>query len=121
SNSWTNDPTPIANYLILPPIHLNDGTGMLYWKSAPRQTPRYLDGLQVLVSTTGNFDVDFSDTLKLFAEYISGDGQPNDSSFSNFTFSNGFVFGEDGQYLEYHGDSIRFIGILRPDSASLAA
>lgn len=121
SNSWTNDPTPVANYLILPPIHLNDGTGMLYWKSAPRQTPRFLDGLQVLVSTTGNFDVDFSDTLKLFAEYISGDGQPNDSSFSNFTFSNGFVFGEDGQYLEYAGDSIRFIGILRPDSASLAA
>ncbi len=35
SNSWTNNPTPVANYLILPPIHLNDQSGMLYWKSAP--------------------------------------------------------------------------------------
>ncbi len=76
--------------------------------------------MQVLVSTTGNFDVDFSDTLKYYAEYISGDPLPNDSGFSNFTFSNGFVFGEDGQYVEYNGDSIRLNGILRPDSASLA-
>ena len=121
SNSWTYSPVPVANYLILPPIHLNDQSGMLYWKSAPFQTPRYLDGLQVLVSTSGNFDVDFSDTLKLYAEYISGDAQSNDSSFSNFTFSKGFVFGEDGQYIEYNGDSIRFKGILRPDSATLAA
>lgn len=121
SNSWTYSPAPIANYLILPPIHLIDATGMLYWNSAPRQTPLYLDGFQVLVSTTGNFDVDFSDTLKIFAEYISGGPLPGDSSFSNFTFSNGFVHGEDGQYIEYDGDSIRFRGILRPDSASLAA
>lgn len=121
SNSWTNSPIPVANYLILPPIHLNDASGMLYWKSAPFQTPRYLDGLQVLVSTTDNFDVSFLDTLKLFAEYITGDAQPGDSSFSNFTFSDGYVFGEDGTYIEYNGDSIRFNGILRPDSVSLAS
>jgi hypothetical protein len=120
SNSWTNSPTPVANYLILPPIHLNDASGMLSWKSAPFQTPRYLDGLQVLVSTTGNFDAEFTDTLMKYAEFISGDAGA-DSTFSNFTFSDGFVFGLDGQYLEYDGDSIRFHAILRPDSASLAA
>ncbi len=108
---------------ILPPIHLNDGSGMLYWKSAPYQTPRYLDGLQVLVSTTGNFDSDFSDTLKLFAEYISGEPLAGDSSFTNYVFSDGFVFGMDGQYVEYHSssDSSRLRGVLRPDSASLAS
>lgn len=121
SNAWTENPTPVANYLILPPIHFNDATGMLYWKSAPYQTPKYLDGLQVLVSTTTNFDVDFTDTLKLFAEYTGGNPQEGDSSFSNYTFSKGFVFGLDGQYIEYDGDSMRFHGILRPDSASLAA
>ncbi len=117
SNSWTLDPTAVANYLILPPIHLNDASGMFYWKSAPRQTPRYLDGFQVLLSTTQNFDNNFTDTLKLYAEFLSGDSS---SSFANYTFSNGFVFGSDGQWLEDNGDSARWIGILRPDSASLA-
>ncbi len=117
SNSWTLDPSPVANYLILPPIHLNDASGMFYWKSAPRQTPRYLDGLQVLVSTTQNFDNNFSDTLKLYAEFLSGDSS---HSFADYTFSNGFVFGADGLWLEDNGDSARWKGVLRPDSASLA-
>ena len=120
SNSWTYELTPVANYLILPPIHLSDANGWLYWKSAPYQTPRYLDGLQVLLSTTGNWDVDFSDTLRLFAEYIDGGPLPGDSGFHNYDFSNGFVFGEDGEYIEYHGDSMRLRGVLRPDSVSLA-
>lgn len=118
SNSWTENPTPVANYLILPPIHLNDASGMFYWKTAPFQTPRYLDGLQVLLSTTQNFDNNFTDTLKLYAEYLTGDSS---SSFADYTFSNGFVFGSDGQWIEANGlDSARWRGILRPDSASLA-
>lgn len=121
SNSWTLDPTPVANYLVLPPIHLDAADGMLYWKSAPRQTPRFLDGLQVLVSTTDNFPESFTDTLMYYAEYTDGAALPDDSSFANYNFTNGFVFGEDYTWVEYHGDSARFIGILRPDSASLAA
>lgn len=120
SNSWTNNSQqPVGNYLITPPIHLNDASGMLYWKNAPFQTPRYVDGLQVLVSTTENFDNNFSDTLKQYAEFVSGDSS---SSFNNYTFSTpGFVFGSDGLWLEdNNGDSARWRGILRPDSASLA-
>ncbi len=123
SNSWTNDGSQtVNNYLITPPIHLNDASGMLYWKNAPRQTPRYVDGLQVLVSTTQNFDVNFTDTLKYYAEYLSGAALPNDSGFfsGGYDFSNGFVFGSDGEWIENHGDSARWIGVLRPDSASLA-
>jgi len=120
-DSWTNQgSTWVSNYLILPPIHLNGNNGMLYWKSAPYQTPRYLDGYMVLLSANSNDLGQFSDTLKKFAEFISGDAG-TDSTFSNFQFSQGFVHGMDGQYIEYHHDSLRFVGVLRPDSVSLAA
>ncbi|MEI7801093.1 MAG: choice-of-anchor J domain-containing protein [Bacteroidota bacterium] len=124
SNSWTNDQTPVANYLILPPIHLTDNSGMLSWKIAARQAPRYVDGMQILVSTTQNLAVNYSDTLKQYGEYVSGSAAPNDSSFfgGTYVFSNvGFILGSDYQYVEYHNDSARFIGVLRPDSVSLSA
>lgn len=126
SNSWTNDgSTPVANYLILPPIQFTDNTGLLEWKSAPFQTPRYMDGYQVLVSTTGNFPDNFTDTLFYASEYISQPAMVDSSSlaalYNSFEFSpNGFVHGQDGQYIEYNGDSLRFRGVLRPFSASLA-
>lgn len=132
SNSWTDVPgTPLENYLILPPILLSGTDGMVYWKHAPFQTPRFLDGMHVVVSTQGNtvyFPPDltnptgfFSDTLKTYAEFAAG--EPGiDSTFSNYIFSGtGHIFGSDGQWIEYHNDSMRFRGVLRPDSASLAA
>ncbi|HZG00401.1 MAG TPA: choice-of-anchor J domain-containing protein [Chitinophagales bacterium] len=122
SNSWTNESTlAVANYLILPPIQLDAADGMLYWKNAPYQTPRFVDGLQVLVSTTGNYPEDFTDTLMLYAEYLSGEALPDDSTYANYTFSEGYVFGLNGDWVEFHNDSARFRGVLRPDSASLAA
>lgn len=119
SNSWTTPVDVTYNYLILPPIHLNDASGMFSWKTAPRQTPRYLDGLQVLLSTSQNFENAFTDTLRNYAECICSGGDSS-SNFSDYTFSNGFVFGQDGQYIEYLTDSFRFRGILRPDSVSLS-
>ena len=122
SNSWTNEAAiPVANYLILPPIQLDAADGMLYWKNAPYQTPRFVDGLQVLLSTTGNLPENFTDTLKIYAEYLSGEAVPDDSSYANYTFSDGYVFGLNGDWVEFHNDSARFRGVLRPDSASLAA
>lgn len=123
SNSWTNDgSTPVANYLITPAIQIVDGTAMLSWKSAPFQTPKYLDGYLVLASTTTNLESAFTDTLFVGAEYASHNNTA-DSSFSAFTFSpnNGFIHGMDGTYIEYAGDSLRFIGELRPFTESLAA
>ena len=121
SNSWTLSTTPVANYLILPPIHLNDASGMLYWKSAPFQTPRYLDGYQVLVSTTQNDWPFFSDTLAHYAEMTALPTNTADSAnWGAYQFSSGFQHGADGMYIEYNGDSARFRGILHPDSASLA-
>lgn len=122
SNSWTNDATtPVQNYLILPPITVTANDGMLYWKSASFQTPRYLDGYKVVVSTTTNDVASFTDTLSVYAEYVSSQVTSTDSSFSAYTFSPGFVAGMDGQFVEWNNDSARFRCQLRPDSASLAA
>ncbi len=120
SNSWTNNPDPVANYLILPPLQIVDTTAKLTWESAPRQTPRFLDGYYVVVSTSCNVEDCFLDTLFKAAEYISAGNLDTDSGFSHYTFSPGFVHGEDGDYIEYHNDSARFIGTLHPFTESLS-
>jgi len=122
SNSWTNDAaTPIQNWIMSPPITITDASYMLFWKSAPYQTPLYMDGYKVLVSTTSNLEASFTDTLASFAEYMSKIDPLPDSSYANYTFSPGFVHGADGMYVAYDNDSARFRGFLRPDSVSLAA
>lgn len=124
SNSWTNDATtPIANWIMTPPITITDASFTLYWKSAPYQTPLYMDGYKVLVSKTSNMETSFTDTLAVYAEYVSRIDPLPDSTYASYTFSSGFVFGLDGDtnYAYYNNDSMRFRGILRPDSVSLAA
>lgn len=121
SSSWFDPAGQALNYFILPSIQLNDASGVLSWKSAPRQTPLYADGYKVLVSTTDNFENNFTDTLYVEAEYLSRVDPLPDSSYAGFTFSDGEVHGLDGTYVEYGGDSIRLLGVLKPHSVSLAA
>ncbi|MGB3077207.1 MAG: T9SS type A sorting domain-containing protein [Chitinophagales bacterium] len=121
SNSWTSPANLVANYLILPPLNIQDASAQLSWKSAPYQTPRYLDGYYVVVSTDCNVEECFTDTLFKAAEYLSVGALDVDSGFSHYTFSSGWVHGEDGTYTEYHNDSARFVGVLQPQSVSLAA
>ena len=124
SNSWTNDAaTPIANWIITPPLTITDASFTLFWKSAPYQTPLYMDGYKVLISKTNNLESSFTDTMAVYAEYVSRVDPLVDSSYASYTFSPGFVFGLDGDtnYVYYDNDSMRFRGILRPDSVSLAA
>lgn len=120
SNSWSNVNQYTLNWLITPKIAVN-GPTTLSWKSAPRQTPKYLDGYMVLLSTTDNYETSFTDTLFVAGEYISESGSFADSSFSNYTFSSGFIHGQDSTFIEFEGDSARFIGELRPFSVSLNA
>jgi len=138
SNSWTNHPaTPVKNWLVLPVIQITDTSAMLSWKSAPFQTPYFLDGYKVLVSTTTNDLFAFTDTLFVASEFVSGpfDGETNCCSggdYSLYTFSPGFVHGLDSTFIEYNddgdgltgsfsaGDSARNTGVLRPHSVSLA-
>ncbi len=121
SNSWTSPASLVANYLILPPLSIEDASATLSWKSAPYQTPRYLDGYYVVVSTECNVEECFTDTLFKAAEYISVGPLDVDSGYSHYNFTSGWVHGEDGSYIEYHNDSARFIGVLQPQTVSLAA
>ncbi|MFN5223863.1 MAG: T9SS type A sorting domain-containing protein, partial [Bacteroidota bacterium] len=68
----------------------------LSWKSAPRQTPSYIDGYSVLISTTDNNESSFTDVAFQAGQYLTGQGP----LYSAYTFSTGFVHGEDGTYIQ---------------------
>ncbi len=119
SSSWLTNLLPgNRNWLITPPITIVDANANLSWSSAPYQTPYYLDGYIVMVSTTNNFEASFTDTLFQAAQYLTGTG----NDWATYTFSPGFVHGLDGTYIQLNanGDSTRFLGVLRPFSVSLA-
>ncbi|MGI8891867.1 MAG: choice-of-anchor J domain-containing protein [Bacteroidia bacterium] len=119
ANSWLGGSTVADNWLITPGIEIIDNTAQLHWKSAPRQTPRFMDGYHVLVSTTDNLETSFTDTLMLFAEYLLGSGNPT-PGWTNYTFSPGYVHGQNGTYIEFNGDSGAYLGVLEPHTLSLA-
>ena len=120
ANSWTTQIQPSANYFILPPVFIADNTAKLFYKSAPFQTPRFLDGFKVLAQVGANFESSFNDELKSYAEYISRN-EGDSSDYNNYVFSTGFVHGVDGEYIELNadGDLARNRGVLRPDSVDL--
>lgn len=122
ANSWFEPRDKALNYLITPSIYLADNGATLSWKSAPYQTPYYCDGYKVLVSTTTNFEDQFTDTLFVAGEYVSTKSPMPDSTWNGYNFSpTGFIHGLDGTYIHFDGDSARFRGVLRPFSVSLAA
>lgn len=122
ANSWTSPADKVSNWLMTPVIYINDDNATLSWKSAPFQTPRYVDGYTLLISTRTNNETDFTDTLFTAAEFVSQSSSLPDSTYSRITFApaNAFIHGKDGSYIEYHGDSLRFTGVLQPFSVSLA-
>ncbi|MBK9637940.1 MAG: choice-of-anchor J domain-containing protein [Bacteroidetes bacterium] len=121
SSSWLG---PVVarcnNYFITPPVEIVDNLAVLNWRSAPRQTPSFLDGYEILVSTTDNYEASFTDTIFVAGEYVSGSGSSFD--FSLFTFTSGFLHGADSTYVEFdpNSDSSSAVGLLRPFSVNLA-
>ncbi len=123
SSSWFSSPGRAANYMITPPVTINNAGAQLSWKSAAGQTPLYLDGYKVLVSTTDNIETSFTDTIFVAGEYLSTIVSGS-SNFSDYNFSDGFIQGEDGTYTEVDTstmDSTRLSGIMQPFLVSLAA
>jgi hypothetical protein len=126
ANSWTNDGTnPVSNWLVLPAIQITDGaSAWLKWKSAPRQTPYYLDGFEIVISTTTNDLANFTNVAYTAAEYMTG-AATGGNTYSNYTFSAGWQHGADGLFVQCDTCTVptsfaRQIGIQRPDSVSLA-
>lgn len=122
SSSWFSAPAAASNWLISPNVQLGDHD-TLFWRSAPVQTPRYLDGYKVKISTTTNEDLSFTTTLFTAAEMTQISSVPGDSAiFANHTFSSpGFVHGIDGTYIEakINRPTGAFTGELRPFSVPL--
>ncbi len=126
SSSWLAGFLPgNRNWLMTPPIQIVDANAVLSWTSAPRQTPLYLDGFIVLVSTTDNVETSFTDTLFEAGQHLTG---TTGASYSQYTFSPGFIHGIDGTYIEWDfyavsppADSSAFLGVQRPFTESLAA
>ncbi|MCE2496021.1 MAG: choice-of-anchor J domain-containing protein [Flavobacteriales bacterium] len=126
STSWLQGFLPgNRNYLISPGFYLPDNFTELSWYSASRYAPIYLDGYSVVVSTTGSAPEDFTDTLFRAAQWIGPNPNPTTTSpiaaFNNNSYSDGFVHGFDGTYLELDGDSSDWKCVLQPHSVSLAA
>ena len=121
SNSWTVGLLPQLNWLITRSVQLGLAD-TLFWQSAPFQTPRYLDGYEVRLSTTDNADnfISFSNLLFDAAEMTA---LGSDSTFSTFTFSSGFVHGQDGNNIDFASTAtpISHRGQLRQFSAPLNA
>ncbi|MDF2436753.1 MAG: hypothetical protein K0Q95_1129 [Bacteroidota bacterium] len=120
ANSWFTPFGVASNWLITPSYVIRAGD-MLYWKSAPRQTPRYMDGYKVKISTTTNDDNAFTTTLFSGAEMTALGA---DTNYATYTFSSGFVHGQDGTYIDVVEDpnaaTIAHRGQLRPFSVDLS-
>ena len=118
SNSWLQgDVDGAENWLITPRIHIEDNQANLFWKSAPFQLPRYLDGYQVLVSSTDNYETSFTDTLAVFAEF-NGDATTDIEDTLTYVFTDGIMHTD----LQIDAaDRTRHTGVLQQWEASLAA
>jgi hypothetical protein len=127
ANSWNNNgdgPSGLeSNWLVTCNIKLGTAD-TLFWKAAPRQTPRYVDGYEVLLSTTDNNDFSFTNVLFTAAEMTGTPPPSPDTVFADYTFtpSTGFVHGQDGTFIDVAGPTgTLHVGQLRQFSVPLNA
>lgn len=132
SNSWHTSPAQAKNWLITASVDLPFGTGTLTWKSAPFQTPYYLDGYQVKIATTDNDLGSFNTTLFDAGEYVSGllaEGQA--ANYTNYIFTpvGSYLHGFDdatntivaAEVEDNDGDQARWNGVLTEHTVDLSA
>lgn len=111
------------NWLITPPIQVQDANYTLHWKSASYQMPRYLDGYLVLAAENTNnlFEGDFKDTLFQAASMVAITGDGESINVSNFEFTDGYIHANNVTDHTYYldGTGIAY-GLLEPHSVSLS-
>ncbi|MFZ4477651.1 MAG: T9SS type A sorting domain-containing protein [Saprospiraceae bacterium] len=83
------------NWLITPPIYVEDSTYALSWRSLALQGPFLTDGYHVLISETGNFPANFTDTIFGASETTTPYAVSYSLGFpldvSKYTFSPGYL------------------------------
>ncbi len=118
SSSWlAGEVDGSDNWLVTPRIWIADNQATLHWKSAPFQLPRYMDGYQVLVSTGGLEDFEFTDTLAVFAEF-DGNNTIDIEDTTTYVFTDGIMH---TSIEPDTADPTRNAGILQQWTRSLAA
>lgn len=127
SCSWLSGGAPNNNWLITPPVVIQDSSYRLSWRSLSFQGPQFLDGYKVLVSQNSNLpgSKDFADTLFTAAQMLGND--PIYSlNLEDYTFSEGYIHGDSYQDLNYFfldldlGPNGLFRGRLEPHIVQLA-
>ena len=117
SNSWLSGGDLVShNWLISHRVSITDAQATLYWKSAPFQTPRYVDGYYVLLSSASNEENDFTDTLAVFREF-DGPNTTDIEDTTTYAFTPGIV--HTAVELDT-ADITRARGVLQQWSVSLA-
>lgn len=124
SSSWLTGYLPgNRNWIMTPSFNVADSTTRLFWSSAPFQTPLYIDGYTVRVSTTDNNETSFTDVIFTASQYVSNTDAGGTGDYSLYTFAptNGFVHGMDATYIEPNptGDPTAHRGALRPFELNL--
>ncbi len=128
SSSWLQNFDPNSkNWLISPAVSIDSGA-TLSWKSASFQTPLYLDGYSVWISTTDNLELSFTDMVFEAAEFVStGTDSLGTGDYSLYEFTgpvtggSAWIHGADGTYIELDStDLTRNSGCLAPHSVDLS-
>ncbi len=116
------------NWLILPPVFILDGQYQLCWRSLALEGPAFVDGYNVVVSTSSNLPSSggFSDTLFTAAETIKLINTNNVGSYdiADYLFSPGYIHANgytDTNYYFLPSSEDPYRGRLEPHCVSLAA
>lgn len=129
SCSWLSGGMPNDNWLITPPVLIQDSSYSLSWRSLSFQGPQFMDGYKVLVSETINIPGNqaFKDTLFKAAQML-GNNNIYTLNLEDYNFSEGYIHGNSYQDLKYFfidlnlgGDNGLFHGKLEPHSVHLGA
>ncbi|MCG9910945.1 MAG: T9SS type A sorting domain-containing protein [Flavobacteriales bacterium] len=123
ATSWFTPFAQANNWLVTPSFYCSSDA-VLSWYSASFQTPLFLDGYKVKVSTLTNDPSDFTTTIFTAKEFVTRTAGDS-CSFGVYTFAPsgaGFVHGQDGTYTEPNTDNdcTRLRGRLHPHSVNLS-
>lgn len=124
ATSWFS-PFAQANNWLITNSFVCSNDAVLTWYSAPFQTPLFLDGYKVMISTTNNDPASFTQTLFVAKEFESVPTNTDSCVFANYTFAPagpGFIHGEDTSTVWNNADDCqRDTGKLVQHTVDLSA
>lgn len=125
SSSWFTPFAQANNWLITKSFYCSNDAVLSFY-SAPRQTPLFLDGYKVKVSTTTNDPGDFTTTIFTAKEFVTRTAGDS-CNYGVYTFAPsgaGFVHGQDGTFVTDNNDPApdctRQWGLLKQHTVSLS-